>query len=296
MKSGRFSVLAGSLLIVFILYRGVIGPAVNPGLYMDQHALMLVILGTLAVSLVAFPLNRLKESVDFIIFGVYFPRKKSQNLLTLARDLFESTEKFTESPALFFDESSDPFIKETLFLMNKKELSPDQFLELAHNLKDSIVSRYYEDAKLLTAIAKFPPALGLLGAATGMIEMMQQVGGTSGAQGIGKAMATALVATFWGIAIANFILLPLADLAQGKAEEETKKREFVIDFIYMFKKKYELNLIFDYVKSKLPLDQRLLFKAEFVEDAFRYKQILKVHQKLADGSKLEPAPKKASVG
>jgi chemotaxis protein MotA len=237
-----------------------------------QPALMLVILGTLAVSLVAFPLNRLKEAMDFIIFGVYFPRKKSKNLLTLSRELFESVEKFTDNRSLFFDESSDPFIKESLFLMSKKELKSPQFLELAHNLKESIVGRYYEDAKLLTAIAKFPPALGLLGAATGMIEMMQQVGGTSGAQGIGKAMATALVATFWGIAIANFILLPLADLAQVKAEEETKKREFVIDVIYMLRKKYELALIFDYIKSKLPLEQRLVFKQEFSEDIIKYKE------------------------
>jgi chemotaxis protein MotA len=132
----------------------------------------------------------------------------------------------------------------------------EQMSELLHAKKDTVVSKYFEDAKLLGSIAKFPPALGLLGASTGMIEMMQKVGGVGGVSEIGQSMAVALVATFWGIGVANFIILPLGDFATRQADESLYMREMIIDVVYMIRKNYDLPLIINHLASRVKLEDR----------------------------------------
>ncbi len=257
----RSSVFVGSLIIFYVLYFGVIEPAVNPALYLNFHALMIVILGTVGITLIAYPFKKLADLADFIIFGVYLSgRKRNRTQFQMAIGLIEATEIYLKDPDISNIEFRNPFTKECFVALSKKELSTKQLMALLHNLKDSITDRYFDDAKTLSAISKFPPALGLLGASTGMIEMMQQVGAAGGTEQIGKAMATALVATFWGIAAANFVILPLSDLALRQAEEEQKIREFAIDVIYLIKEKYSRIHIFDFMLSKFPLKERIMLK------------------------------------
>jgi chemotaxis protein MotA len=257
----RSSVFLGSLIIFYVLYFGVIEPAVNPALYLNFHALMIVIFGTVGITLVSYPFKKLADLADFIIFGVYLSgRKRNRTQFQMAIELVEATESYFQQSNMSNFEFSHPFTKECFVALSKKKLSTKQLMALLHNLKDSITDRYFDDAKTLNAISKFPPALGLLGASTGMIEMMQQVGSAGGTEQIGKAMATALVATFWGIAGANFVILPLSDLALRQAEEEQKVREFVIDVIYLIKEKYSRIHIYDFMLSKFPLKERIMFK------------------------------------
>ena len=114
---------------------------------------------------------------------------------------------------------------------------------------------YQSDAKTLNALAKFPPAFGLLGASTGMITMMTNLG-KGGAETIGPAMAIALVATFWGIAVANLILLPLADFAAKAAQDDTHVREMIYEGLLLLKKKESQAYILQVVNGYLPIDSR----------------------------------------
>ena len=88
-----------------------------------------------------------------------------------------------------------------------------------------------------------------------MIKMMMNLG-TGGAASIGAAMAIALTATFWGIAMANFIFLPLADYAFKLADEDLYLRSIIIDGVFQIKTGVPFPVIVETLCGKLPISER----------------------------------------
>lgn len=263
LKSNKLSAIIGTAIIFGILYFGVFKHAANPLLYLDLHALTLVLLGTLAVSLIAFPISKINDLFDFVIFGIYLSRgKKRMEKVQLAIELIEAIDLKMRGRSLLEGQYKTAYVREYLATLENLDMSSDYLLEILDHKKQSVTQKYHDDAKTLVAISKFPPALGLLGASTGMIEMMQNIGGDGGAAQIGKSMATALVATFWGIALANFVILPLSDLATKMAEEDDENREMIIEFVYFMKNNFPIDNVVEFLLSKLPLADRMTFKAE----------------------------------
>jgi chemotaxis protein MotA len=257
----RFSVWIGFSVIGYILY-GVISHSARPALYLDVHALMIVVLGTLGVSLVAFPIRKITDILDFVLMGVLF-KKRHKTKVEVITEILLAIEYFLQKKSVYELSFRSPFVKECFTFLEGAHMSPDNLSMILHERKNSVLSKYFDDAKTLVAVSKFPPALGLLGASTGMIEMMQQVGGAGGMAQIGKSMAVALVATFWGIAVANFIILPLSDLAMKEAEDESELRNMAIDTVFMLSKEYQLDTVLDYLVSKLSLKERVEMKSTF---------------------------------
>ena len=132
--------------------------------------------------------------------------------------------------------------------------------DLTNILEDRVTAfkkKYQQDAKILNAIAKYPPAFGLLGATTGMIAMMTNLGGPGGTTAIGQSMAVALIATFWGIATANFIFLPLSDNAQKAYVSDEFTRNFIKEGILLIKKDTAQKVFIERLSSMLPLEERV---------------------------------------
>lgn len=266
MKSfDRFNAWIGMAIIFGVVYFGVFRDAANPVMYLNWHALMLVILGTIGVTVLAFPLSKLSELFDFVLLGFFF-RKRAMTRYDVAVDLVQGTAALTTDPGKR-PRLRHPFAEEAFATLAKSELNEDQLVELLEAKKEAILNKYFDDAKILVAISKFPPALGLLGASAGMIEMMQRVGGAGGVAEIGKAMAVALVATFWGIGLANFVILPLSDFALRQAEEASSLRDMIIETVYMLKKGYSAVHIMDHVSSKLSLHDRSQLK-QLIKDTY----------------------------
>jgi chemotaxis protein MotA len=219
-------------------------------MFINGHALILVLGGTLAVTLMAFPLHSLADIAQFLLFG-FFLRKKFI-LQTTVRDFIEAIFDYAYNPAGMVNRSLQlhPFIHDAIGMLNNPDITEDQLEELLHSKAKSFIRKYQDEAKMLVAISKFPPALGLLGASTGMIEMMQGVDG-GGTKGIGAAMAVALVATFWGIALSNILILPLSDFAFHQAEQEKYLRETIIEAIMMLKRDFPPRVIILHLFNKL---------------------------------------------
>src|SRR5665213_2509183 len=90
-----------------------------------------------------------------------------------------------------------PFLIEAYLISARNDMTHAEFKMILQGRRQRFQERNAWEAKILTALAKFPPAFGLLGATTGMIAMMSNLGG-GGKEIIGPSMAIALVATFWG--------------------------------------------------------------------------------------------------
>lgn len=252
----NLSSVIGVGIAVAVLWFGVIHGAKNPLMFLDGHALMLVVGGTLAASLIAFPLRQLINLADFLFLGVLL--KKKLELADVVNELRAvagayRNKDFKNINAMTYQHA---FVGEGVALLLDPSMGIEEIQSVMLHRRDRFKWRYQQDAKTLNAIAKYPPAFGLLGATTGMIAMMTNLGGAGGTAAIGEAMAVALVATFWGIAAANFVLLPLADHAQRNFQRDQHLRTVITEGILMIKEGVPENILLENLRSMLDFEDR----------------------------------------
>ena len=117
------------------------------------------------------------------------------------------------------------------FLARALTLAIDGMPQAALRQALDIDSRAREDADLecadvLEAAAGYAPTLGILGAVLGLIQVMEHFAAPAS---IGSGIAVAFVATVYGVASANLVLLPLATRIRGRAGEAFLARAVVIE-------------------------------------------------------------------
>lgn len=248
------SVWFGILAICSVLYYGVFHSFRNLSIFFNEHALILVFGGTLALAFMVYPISLLFEIHDFFLYGFLLKRKKNSSdiIYNLLQSIYQIRDCGYPIGALRFEHF---FIADGIRLLNNKAYKTEEISAILESVKTAFNKKYVEHSKVMLNISKFPPGLGLLGATTGMIGVMMNLG-SSGTTGIGTAMGVALTATFWGIALANFVFLPLADYANRVAEEDAFIRDLVIDATVLAKENITFLVIVEIITSRLPVRER----------------------------------------
>jgi chemotaxis protein MotA len=225
--------------------------------FMDKHAMIVVLLGTVTAGLFSAPVSAFWRIVKgFLRMMLMGKPSDAAYVLKIVKNVAEAARAAkTDRNALANFKSVHPFLREGLDLVADGILSEPEVREVLYKRMEYYQRFYLQDARMLQGLAKFPPAFGLLGAVTGMIGMMGHL--AEGAEIIGKSMAIALVATFWGICTANVLLLPLSDYYKSLAESDAFVRQIIIDGVLMVKRKEALPLIEEKLNSYLPPNMRI---------------------------------------
>lgn len=253
----------GSFAVLLVLYFGVLKGAANPLVFLNGHAIILVVGGTVAVSLMVYPFRKVFGIMQFFIHG--FLLKKNRTDFNIIEDLVVGLKEYSNNIEKFNRLDPDNvFTKEAFHLLRDPLLTDHQIEVILKSRREATKRQYFEDAKLFSNIAKFPPALGLLGASTGMIDMMGSLG-KGGIDSVGSAMAVALTATFWGIGLANLVILPLADYAARVAQEDLYIRDTIIEGILMAKRGYPERVVTEHLIGKLPMSDRIVLKKKVLD-------------------------------
>jgi len=101
--------------------------------------------------------------------------------------------------------------------------------EIRHTLEVELDSRERFDlqaGKVLEAMGGYSPTIGIIGAVMGLIHVMQNLSDPSR---LGSGIATAFVATIYGVGLANLFLLPMANKLKAYVLQESHYRELVIE-------------------------------------------------------------------
>jgi len=101
--------------------------------------------------------------------------------------------------------------------------------EIRHALELELDSRERFDlqaSKVLEAMGGYSPTIGIIGAVMGLIHVMQNLSDPSK---LGSGIATAFVATIYGVGLANLFLLPMASKLKAYVMQESHYRELVIE-------------------------------------------------------------------
>ena len=250
----NISTLIGFAIAAAVIWLGVIAHSAKPTMFLDAHAIILVLGGTVAAGLIAFPFSKFIDLFRFITTGVLYPQKRAHGKI-VEEIMLLLADQHVKSEHRAVGRTSHPLLAEGCRLMQKGELNEAEFKQVLLQRSQRFKERYLSDAKTLNALAKFPPAFGLLGATTGMISMMTNLG-ASGQDSIGPSMAIALVATFWGIAVANMVLLPLSDHATKLAADDSQLRTLITTGLVLLNRRVSPAVMLEHMIGFLPVKDR----------------------------------------
>jgi chemotaxis protein MotA len=195
---------------------------------MQPTAAMVVFGGTLAALMVSFPLATLKRTVHGVRAAFTAAPPSMRSLVAEIADLALRSKKkglmSLENAAL---ESRDRFLGRALGLAIDG-LPPEAVRRTMET--ESHAQEEFDDevAHVLESAAGYAPTLGILGAVLGLIHVMENIASPSR---LGGGIAVAFVATVYGVASANLLLMPLAARVRHQTRMAALRRELIIEGI-----------------------------------------------------------------
>lgn len=119
----------------------------------------------------------------------------------------------------------DPFIRKGLQLLvdgNEPGIIRDS-LEVDLYTKQI---REMGGAKMFEAMGGYSPTIGIIGAVMGLIHVMENL---SDPGKLGSGIATAFVATIYGVGMANLLFLPIANKLKARTQINHQSRELILE-------------------------------------------------------------------
>lgn len=191
-------------------------------------ALTIVLGGTVGATIMSHSTDELRRlpSVTLLAFG-----KGLQDRLATARLLLEFSEIVRRQGVLALEERAgqitDPYLKQAVSLLMDGTDSQgiESFLRTHAQLYREDVER---SAQVFQTAGGYAPTMGIIGTVMGLVHVL---GNLSEPDKLGGAIATAFLATFYGVASANLLWLPLGNKIRAVVQEIVLYRRMVAEAV-----------------------------------------------------------------
>jgi len=219
-----------SFLGVILGFAAILGGNYMEGGHLDSlfngPAAVIVIGGTFAAILLQTPFQTLKHGLAMMRW-VFAPpyvslqdgidlvvgwsmRARKEGLLGLESAVSKETDTFAEKGLQLLVDGSEPEV-----IRNVLELE--------------LISKEQHDlnaAKIYDGMGGYSPTIGIIGAVMGLIHVMSNLADPSS---LGSGIATAFVATIYGVAFANLLFFPIGAKLKAVVQRQSQYREMLIE-------------------------------------------------------------------
>ena len=190
----------------------------SPLAFIDVPAILMVVLGTFAVTAISYTGEELREAQpsfrQALMRTEIDPRIGARRVLTLADKARKRG--LLSLQADLYGLRDAPFLQRSLTMLvdglQVDEIERNMTLE-AH----AVAQGRHRAAAILRRAAEVSPAMGLIGTLVGLVQML---GNLDSPERIGPAMSLALLTTLYGALMANVVFLPLASKLERNATVE----------------------------------------------------------------------------
>ena len=214
-----------------LAFGGIIGGMVieggNPAALFNIPGLMIVVVGTLGAVMVSQPLPNLigmPKALMLAFFG-----GKQHDAPAIVNSLVTMADRSRREGLLALeaeiDTIHDPFLKKGVQLMIDGT-DPELLREIMEIDAEAMKHRHESKFAVLEFMGGIAPTIGVLGAVMGLMGVMSHL---DEPEHIGPGIATAFVATFYGVSTANVIFLPLANKLKNNSKHEVAYLNMVIE-------------------------------------------------------------------
>ncbi|MEW6248573.1 MAG: flagellar motor protein [Nitrospirota bacterium] len=195
------------------------------GSILQLTAFVIVIGGTVGAICVQNPLSVVVKSVALAKLAIQDVKRDHKGTITQILDLANLSRK---QGLLALEgklkDINDPFFRKGVQLIvdgtDPKVVHEILEIDAEHHETEGLTA-----AKVWEAAGGYAPTVGILGAVLGLIHVMENLADPSK---LGSGIATAFVATVYGVGSANLLFLPLANKIKLKLKEETAARTMLI--------------------------------------------------------------------
>ena len=212
----------------FVLITGSIFAGGGIGGFINIPSMMITIGGTIAATLITYPLAQVFSMVNVVKNAVLF---KAHSPVEIINMLVSFSQKARREGILSLEQEASEV--DDTFLQNGIELAvdgtePELIREILETDLDKIEGRHKYGQGLFTTMGAYAPAFGMIGTLIGLVQMLRAMDDPSA---IGPGMAVALLTTFYGCIMANLIFIPIAGKLKGRSSEELLMKELMIEGI-----------------------------------------------------------------
>ncbi|MDH0645624.1 flagellar motor protein [Pseudomonas sp. GD03858] len=198
----------------------------HAGALLNGPAALIVLGGTLAAALLQSPLSSFKRALQ-IVRWIFFPPRVD---LAGGIDRVVNWSLTARKEGLLglegvADAEPDPYARKGLQLLvdGAEPEAIRSILEVDFLTQES---RDIQAAKVFESMGGYAPTIGIIGAVMGLIHVM---GNLADPSQLGNGIAVAFVATIYGVASANLILLPVANKLKALTLRQSRYREMLLE-------------------------------------------------------------------
>lgn len=150
------------------------------------------------------------------------------------------------------NELGDPYLRKGLQLV-VDGTDPELVRSIMETELAFLEERHKSGAQVFDTIGLLAPAFGMIGTLIGLIAMLKSLDDPSK---IGPGMAVALLTTFYGAMLANFVCIPIAGKLRVKSAEEVLDKEVMLEGVLSIQSGDSPRIVEEKLKSFLPPDLR----------------------------------------
>jgi chemotaxis protein MotA len=240
--------LVGGLTIV----GGVIFLGGSIGAFVDTSSLLLVVGGTLLVTLMKFSFKQLGNAAKVAIKAFTYRVPDPEELI--GRSVALANQART-SGVLALEEADvpDDFFKKALNLVVDGH-DPDVVRSILTKDLELTLKRHRDGQAIFKAIGDTAPAMGMIGTLIGLVQML---GAMNDPKQVAPAMAVALLTTLYGAVIANLVAIPIADKLALRSTEERLAKSLIIDAVMSIQDGHHPRVMQDLLRNYLPKSRRM---------------------------------------
>jgi len=205
-------------------------------IFARYEAFILVFFGTVGATMVSYPLRTFLRGLVLglrtaFVEPVYHEREVIATLVSFAEKARREGLLALENEAA---ELEDDFMRKGIQLVIDGR-DTDIIRKILETEIAFVQERNAKAEGVFMTMGGFSPTLGIIGTVLGLIAMLKALGSLSGSNNIagqlGVATAQAFVATFFGIALANLLWIPLASKIKERGGEQLLLREIMVEGI-----------------------------------------------------------------
>lgn len=215
--AGIFIALISVILAIFLE-----GASISS--FFKISSILLIGGGTFGATFASFSLSQINKMVVHLkdsLFGYednnlksaflqFSEQARKDGLLSLEDILKNVQNPLLEKGIRLIVDGSDPRVVEEIMFESADEMEQEELVS----------------AKILETAGSFSPTIGIIGTVLGLVHVLENL--ESGTKALGEGIATAFMATFYGIAFANLILFPLANRIKSYSRKKSSSRYAVI--------------------------------------------------------------------
>ncbi len=208
----------GAVLVSFMMEGGHLSSL------LQGPAMLLVILGTFGAAVVTTSFKQLVNLPKLFKIILFEKKLDSQQLIEL---IYGLSQKSRKNGLLSLEKElstiNDSFLKKAIQLaidgFETTKIREILEIEMAY-----MHERHKVGSAFFQKLGGFSPTLGIIGTVLGLIHALGSMENSSNMAG---AIASAFIATLWGVSLANLVYLPISDKLKAKHQDEAVYLEII---------------------------------------------------------------------